>query len=170
MNSSAPFGSAIASLACAALVACATAEPPNPEPVRTPPPRAYEKTIHNYLAFKVRPPKNAEINVGQPEPGACPLDGQLSSARGWVVPVAYATRTGEPTGRQVVYITSKQYYFWFLGDTIAGVTPRIELCPGLVATFSEGARPASAALPEPSITAPTAASKADAQRRDSAAG
>src|SRR6185369_9916139 len=57
-------------------------------------------TITDYLAFKIRnPQKNAEVNFGAPEPGACALDAYTTSSRGWVVPVAYLTRTGEATGR-----------------------------------------------------------------------
>jgi hypothetical protein len=51
------------------------------------------------------------------------------------VPVAYVTRTGEATGKETIRINAKQYYFWFLGNTIAGITPRIELCPGLGSGF-----------------------------------
>jgi len=91
--------------------------------------------------------------VGQPEPGDCALDGYARSIRGWVVPVGYETRTGE-VGKEPIKVTVKPYYFWFLGDTIAGVTPRLELCPGLGATFTEPAPPggvvaASAASPSP---------------------
>ena len=39
------------------------------------------------------------------------------------------------TGKDTIRINTKQYYFWFLGSTIAGITPRIELCPGLGASF-----------------------------------
>jgi hypothetical protein len=139
--------------------------------VRTPPPRGYEKTITNYLAFRIRnPAKNAEISVGRPEPGPCSLDVSSASARGWVVPVAYASHTGAVTGKETIYITAKQYYFWFLGDTIAGITPRIELCPGLGSAFSESAPPVAAAgalvttaLPLPA-PAPEAGKKSEAVR------
>ncbi len=150
----------------AALVACATVEPATPTVIRTPAPQAYEKTITSYFAFRIRgSQKNTEISFGPLEPGACPLDGYLTSTRGWVVPVVRATRTGEATGRETINITTKQYYFWFLGNTIAGITPRIELCPGVGATVSEDAPPsvvagglATAAFPSP--TPP------DAQRRE----
>ena len=75
----------------------------------------------------------------------CPLDGHPASARGWVVPVVYATRAGEATGKETIKITTRQYYFWFLGDTIAGITPRIETCPGLGTVFADLAPPAAAA-------------------------
>jgi hypothetical protein len=129
---------------CAALVACAGTEPAAPTVARTPPPQDYEKTISNYFAFKIRgPQKNAQLNVAQPEPGSCALDGYLNSIRGWVVPVVYETRTGEPTGRETITITAKPYYFWFLGNTIAGVTPRQEQCPGVGSAFDEPAPPSA---------------------------
>ena len=124
------FGSALASILCAVFAGCASApDPTPPAPVRTRAPVGYEKTIDNYFAF--RNPgtrKNTEINIGKPEPGGCPLDGYVTSRRGWVVPVAQATRTGTP-GKDTVNITTRQYYFWFLEETIAGITPRMELCP-----------------------------------------
>jgi hypothetical protein len=128
---------------CAALIACAgTAEPPAPTVVRTRPPQAYEKTINNYFAFKIRgSQKNAQISVGQPEPASCALDGTANSMRGWVVVAAYETRSGELTGKETIKITAKPYYFWFLGDTIAGVTSRLERCPGQETAFDEVAPP-----------------------------
>jgi len=128
---------------CAALVACAgSAEPGPPTSIRTREPQDYKKTINSYFAFRIRGPrKNTEIIVDKPEPGDCLLDGDLSSRRGWVVPVAYSTHTGAAFGREVVQITTKQYYFWFLEDTIAGITPRLELCPGAVAMLFEDALP-----------------------------
>ena len=128
---------AISSALCAALVGCASSDDTaTTTVVRTPPPRNYEKTVTDYLAFKIRnQPKNAEVTVGPPEPGACALDAYTTSSRGWVVPVAYSTRTGEATGKDTIRINTKQYYFWFLGNTIAGITPRIELCPGIGAGF-----------------------------------
>jgi hypothetical protein len=131
MNPLSPFKLVIPSALCAALIGCASTDTTTTEVVRTPPPRNYEKTITDYLAFKIRnPQKNAEVNFGAPEPGACALDAYTTSSRGWVVPVAYLTRTGEATGKETIRINTKQYYFWFLGNTIAGITPRIELCPG----------------------------------------
>jgi hypothetical protein len=125
------------SILCGLLAACAgTGETGPPTVSRAPAPLDYEKTITNYLAFKIRgPQKNAEIRFGHPEPGDCPLEGYANSSRGWVVPVAYARRAGEATGKETIYITTKQYYFWFLGNTIAGITPRIETCPGIGASF-----------------------------------
>jgi hypothetical protein len=120
----------------ALVLGCASVDTAPPTVVRTAPPQNYEKTITNYLAFRIRnPQKNAEITVGAPEPGACALDAYTTSSRGWVVPVAYATRTGEATGKDTIRINSKQYYFWFLGNTIAGITPRVELCPGVGSGF-----------------------------------
>jgi hypothetical protein len=114
----------------------------------------YEKTVTDYLAFKIRnPQKNAEVTFGQPEPGACALDEYTTSSRGWVVPVAYSTRTGE-AGKDTIRINTKQYYFWFLGSTIAGITPRIELCPGLGAGFEPPPSdpPAATATASPATT------------------
>jgi hypothetical protein len=157
----------ISSALCAALVACASsADTTATDVVRTPPPRNYEKTITDYLAFKIRnPQKNAEVNFGAPEPGACALDAYTTSSRGWVVPVAYLTRTGEATGKETIRINTKQYYFWFLGSTIAGITSRIELCPGNGAGFEAPPNPATALV----TTASPAAGTGEAQRRDDAA-
>jgi len=165
MNPLSPFKLVLSSALCAALLGCASsADTATPEVVRTPPPRNYEKTITDYLAFKIRnPQKNAEVNFGAPEPGACALDAYTTSSRGWVVPVAYLTRTGEATGKETIRINTKQYYFWFLGNTIAGITPRIELCPGNGAGFE--APPATAAL---ASTASPVAATGEAQRRDEA--
>ena len=137
MNALCSFKLPICSVLCAAIVGCASnADTATPTVVRTPAPRNYEKTITDYLAFKIRnPQKNAEVSFGAPEPGACTLDAYTTSSRGWVVPVAYSTRTGEATGKDTIRINTKQYYFWFLGNTIAGITPRIELCPGLGTGF-----------------------------------
>ena len=147
---------------CAVLVGCAsTDQPAAPTAVRTAPPQGYEKTINNFLAFRIRGPRgNSQIVVGQPEPGDCALDGYARSIRGWVVPVGYETRTGE-VGKEPIKVSVKPYYFWFLGDTIAGVTPRIELCPGLGATFTEPTPPLAAALPAAAAPAPA---RPDAQR------
>jgi hypothetical protein len=145
---------AIFSALCAALIGCASSDDTaTTTVVRTPPPRNYEKTVTDYLAFKIRnPQKNAEVTFGQPEPGACALDAYTTSSRGWVVPVAYSTRTGE-AGKDTIRINTKQYYFWFLGSTIAGITPRIELCPGIGAGFEppppDPAAGASAATASP---------------------
>jgi hypothetical protein len=139
---------------CAALVGCASSADTTPTVVRTPPPVNYEKTVTDYLAFKIRnPQKNAEVTFGQPEPGACALDAYTTSSRGWVVPVAYSTRTGE-AGKDTIRINTKQYYFWFLGSTIAGITPRIELCPGLGAGFEPPPSdpPAATATASPATT------------------
>jgi hypothetical protein len=169
MNLLSSFRLATSSAWCAALLACAGGGEPAPATVvRTLPPKGYEKTITHYLAFRIRnPQKNSEISIGQPEPGGCPLDGYLTSARGWVVPVVYATRKGEVTGRETIYITTKQYYFWFLGDTIAGITPRIELCPGVGSAFNEPTQPspAAAGLLTTAFPSPT---KPDAPGREAA--
>ena len=161
MNLFQSFGPLSSAALCLVLAACAgSAEPPAPAVVRTPPPQGYEKTIHNYFAFKIRSPqKNAQINVARPEPGGCALDGHFNSIRGWVVPVAYETRTGELTGRETIRITAKPYYFWFLGNTIAGVTPRLETCPGLGSAFDEGEQPGAVAgaLRPTSFPSPAAA-------------
>lgn len=161
------FKVAAAASLCAAVVGCASGVDSTPTVVRTPPPQNYQTTITNYLAFKIRnPPKNAEVKFGPPEPGACALGGYVTSSRGWVVPVAYATRTGEATGKETIRINAKQYYFWFLGDTLAGVTPRIELCPGVGSGFdSPVPDPPAAALVTTGL--PTSA-QAEAQRREEA--
>lgn len=165
------FGLAASSAFCAALVACAGAGEPAPQTVvRTPAPKDYEKTITNYLAFRIRgSQKDAELAFSLPEPGDCPLDGHAASARGWVVPVVHATRKGEATGRETIKITTKQYYFWFLGDTIAGITPRIELCPGLGTLFGEVA-PLAAGAGEPLPAAVGSRAKADARAREGTGG
>ena len=87
--------------ACAVLAACATSpEPAAPTVVRTRAPVAYEKTIDNYLAFRLRnPQKNTRISVAPAEPGDCPIDGRPQSIRGWVVPVTHETFSGELTGK-----------------------------------------------------------------------
>lgn len=141
----------MSSALCAVLVGCAGGVDPGPPAVvRTPPPRNVEKTVTDYLAVKIRnPQKNAELAFSAPEPAECTLDISSTASRGWVVPVAYSTRTGEATGRETVRINTKQYYFWFLGSTIAGVTSRIELCPGAGTSFEA---PPSAAP----VAAPTA--------------
>jgi len=152
---------------CAAVIGCASVDTAPSPVVRTAPPQDYEKTITNYLAFRIRAPqKNAEISVGAPEPAACALDAYTTSSRGWVVPVAYVTRSGEVTGKDTIRINAKQYYFWFLGNTIAGITPRLELCPGLGASFESP-------LPDPASSAPMTAAlpvstSSDAKRQEDA--
>jgi hypothetical protein len=162
----------------AGLIACAgPGEPTTPTVVRTPPPQKYENTITNYFAFRVRSPqKNSELSFGQPEPGACALDGYITGRRGWVVPVSQATRASEVTGKETIRVNIKQYYFWFLGDTIAGITPRVELCPGLEATLIDGAAPSAAvggfvttASPLPSRSEPRV-DIADPSKRERAKG
>jgi len=174
MNMFPSFRSAAPSVLCAGLIACAgPGEPTTPVVVRTPPPQQYENTITNYLAFRIRnPQKNSELTFGQPEPGACALDGYITGRRGWVVPVSYATRTGEATGKETIRINIKQYYFWFLGDTIAGITPRIELCPGLEATLIEVAPPSTPAGGLLPTVVPVAAKPevADPSKRERAKG
>ena len=99
-------GMLLASLASVLLAACATSsEPAAPTVVRTRAPVAYEKTVNNYLAFKLRPQKNTRISVAPPEPGDCPIDGTPSSIRGWVVPVTHETFSGELTGKDTIRIT-----------------------------------------------------------------
>lgn len=113
---------------------------------RTAPPQDAEKTINNFFAFKLPgPQKNTHIGVGQAEPGDCALGGYGSSMRGWVVPVVYRTFSGELANRQTIQINEKQYYFWFHGNTIAGITRRAGLCPGLVSVFGDSETPAAAA-------------------------
>ena len=167
MNSLPSFKLAISSALCAALVGCASSADTTPTVVRTPPPQNYEKTVTDYLAFKIRnPQKNAEVTFGAPEPGACALDAYTTSSRGWVVPVAYSTRTGEATGKDTIRINTKQYYFWFLGNTIAGITPRIELCPGIGAGFE--APPPDPAAGGLAATASPGSATGEAPRREEA--
>ena len=166
MNLLSSFKVAASATLCAVVAGCASVDSTPPTVVRTPAPQNYETTITNYLAFKIRnPQKNAEISFSPPEPGACALGGYATSSRGWVVPVAYATRTGEATGKETIRINAKQYYFWFLGDTIAGITPRIELCPGPGPGFESPVPDPPAAM---MTTALPASANADAQRREEA--
>ena len=120
-----------AAAAIALLAGCAsTPEPEAPVVIRGRAPIGFEKTIRDYFAFRMpEPQSNVEVSFGKPEPGGCPLGLGRSSERGWVVPVAYATRRGSPTGRETINITGREYYFWFVTDTIAGVTTKMELCP-----------------------------------------
>ena len=147
-------------LASALLAACASSEPAAPTVVRARAPVAYEKTINNYFAFRPRPQKNTRINVASPEPGDCPLDGTPSSIRGWVVPVTQETFSGELTGKDTIRITAKPYWFWFNGETIAGITPRADLCPGIVSAFDD-ARPRTTTTSVAAPVVPVAA-RADA--------
>ena len=129
------------SMICAALAACASADPPITTATRTAAPHGYEKTITDYLAFRLRGArKNTRLTFGTPEPGSCALDGYANSMRGWVVPVLYETLSGE-IGKEKIRITAKQYYFWFLGETIAGIAPRLDLCPGVGSAFEEAPPP-----------------------------
>ena len=130
-HSSRPALAALTAALLAAVAGCASApEPTAPVVVRTRAPVGYDKAIKDYFAFRMpEPQSNVEISVGKPEPGACPLGLRRNSERGWVVPVIYATRRGAPSGREAINITGREYYFWFAADTIAGVTPRMELCP-----------------------------------------
>ncbi len=145
-------------LASVLLAACATSpEPPAPTVVRTRAPQGYEKTINNYMAFRVRPQKNSRIVVAPPEPGDCPIDGTPQSIRGWVVPVQQETFNGEPSGKDAIRITAKPYWFWFNGDTIAGITPRADLCPGIVSAFDEPKPRATTTVPVEAPVAPAAA-------------
>ena len=126
------LASAVAVGSCIALLAaCAsTSAPETPRVIRAPPPANYEKSIVNFFDLTIKgPQRNRELDIGKPEPGGCPVGGAITSQRGWVVPVIYATRSGQLTGREAINITGKAYYFWFREDTIYGVTPRPELCP-----------------------------------------
>ena len=150
-------GMLLASLASVLLAACATSsEPAAPTVVRTRAPVAYEKTVNNYLAFKLRPQKNTRISVAPPKPGDCPIDGTPSSIRGWVVPVTHETFSGELTGKDTIRITAKPYWFWFNGETIAGITPRADLCPGIVSAFDD-AKPRATTKPVEAPVTPVAA-------------
>ena len=119
-------------LAAAALVAgCASNAPPEaPVQVRTRAPVNYEKTITNFFDLTIRGAQpNRILTFGKPEPGGCPVGGQITSELGWVVPVQYATRTGAPGQESGVNVKGKEYYFWFRQETLYGVTPKMELCP-----------------------------------------
>lgn len=135
-----------ASVAVAALIGCSSTQDGPPTVIRSAAPQGYEDTINNFFAFRIPGPRpNAVIAVSAPEPGACPLGGYSASSRGWVVPTAYETRTRDASGKGAVNVTTKMYYFWFLGNTIAGISPRIELCPGVEMTFGEALAPAQVA-------------------------
>ena len=120
-----------AAAALALLAGCAsTPQPEAPVVIRGRAPVAYEKTIRDYFAFRMPEPQaNVEISVGKPEPGTCALGIGRNSERGWVVPVVYATRRGAPTGRESINITGREYYFWFVVDTISGITTKSGICP-----------------------------------------
>lgn len=157
------------SLASALLAGCATStEPAAPAVVRTRAPVAYEKTINNYLAFRLRPQKNTRVSVAPPEPGDCPIDGTPSSIRGWVVPVTQETFSGELTGKDTIRITAKPYWFWFNGETIAGITPRADLCPGIVSAFDEPKPRATTTTPVEPAVAPAAARESTETSRPTA--
>jgi len=97
---------------------------------RTRPPVDYENTINSYFALKIKnQPKNRKVAVSAPLPGGCPVGGHPSSERGWVVPVSYTTYSGVPNGKDIITIVTREYYFWFRQDTIAGVTAKMEICP-----------------------------------------
>ena len=155
------FRSAVSSALCAAVVGCASTEDAGPPAVlRTAAPQGYEETINSFFAFRIPGPQdNAVIAVSAPEPGACPLGGYSSSSRGWVVPAVYETRTREAFGKGTVSVTAKLYYFWFLGNTIAGISPRMELCPGVGMTFGEEVSP------KPAAEAPDAAKGAAGEKQ-----
>ena len=102
-----------------------------PVPVRTRAPANYERAITSFFDLTIRGAQpNRILTFGKPEPGGCPLGGQITSALGWVVPVQYATRTGSLTGKDAgINVKGKEYFFWFRQETLYGVTPRMELCP-----------------------------------------
>jgi hypothetical protein len=124
---------ATTTLSAALLAACASSGhdvSETPTVLRARAPTQYENTITNYFDLTIAgPQKDRELNIAKPEPGGCPVGGRPSSERGWVVPVLYTIRSGSLNGKDILTITSKQYYFWFRADTIAGVTSRLELCP-----------------------------------------
>lgn len=122
---------ATALVAAALAAGCASAPPPEPTVVRSRAPVNYENTITNFFDLTIRGPQpNRVLTIGKPEPGGCPVGGQVTSALGWVVPVQYATRTGTLTGKDAgINVKGKEYYFWFRQETLYGVTPRMELCP-----------------------------------------
>jgi len=139
MNRLPSFSSLFASLAVAALIGCAsTRDAETPPVIRSAPPQGYENTINSFFAFRIQGPQsNAVIGISSPEPGPCPLGGYAKSSRGWVVPTVYETRTRDASGKGTVNVRTKQYYFWFLGNTIAGISPRMDLCPGAEMTFGD---------------------------------
>src|SRR3954471_3424578 len=111
------------------LAGCASPVLEAPVAVRARPPANYENTITNFFDLSIRRPQpNRVLTIGNPEPGGCPVGGHATSALGWVVPVQYATKTGNLTGKDAgINIKGKEYYFWFRQDTLYGVTPRLEL-------------------------------------------
>lgn len=120
-------------LALAFVAGCASTPPPPAKPtvVRTRAPVNHEATITNFFDLSIRGPQpNRVLTIGKPEQGGCPVGGTVSSARGWVVPVQYTTRSGSLTGPNAgINVQSKEYYFWFRQETLYGVTPKMELCP-----------------------------------------
>jgi len=122
-----------AALAMAVVIAGCASDPVLEAPVvvRSRAPVNYESTITNFFDLTIRGPQpNRVLTFGKPEPGGCPLGGQVTSALGWVVPVQYATRTGSLTGRDAgITVKGREYYFWFRQETLYGVTQRMELCP-----------------------------------------
>ena len=80
----------------------------------------------------------------------------------------YETRTREPSGQGAVSVTSKQYYFWFLGNTIAGISPRIDLCPGVGVTFGEDVSPKQVAQGSATATAPGGQKQEEANKASAA--
>ena len=122
----------IATALVAALVAgCASTPPPEQTVVRSRAPVNYQSTITNFFDLSIKGPQpNRVLNIGKPEPGGCPVGGQITSGLGWVVPVQYSTRTGSLTGSDPgITVKGKEYYFWFRQETLYGVTTRVELCP-----------------------------------------
>jgi hypothetical protein len=98
-------------------------------PVVRAPVRYVESIVSFFNVTMPRNQRNGQLSVGTPELGGCPVGGRANGARGWVVPVTYSTRTGDPGKPGGISITAKQYYVWFREDTIYGVLGKPELCP-----------------------------------------
>ena len=77
-----------------------------------------------------------------------------------------STRSGEVTGQVTIPINTEEELFRFLGNTIAGITPWIELCPRQWCGFEAPPSPAVAAVGTDRVA--RAALIGEAQRRDDA--
>ena len=134
----------VSSALCAALVGCASSADTTPAVVRTPPPQTTKRrsptTWRSRSGIRRRTPRSPSVaRAGCLRPGRVHhLEPGLGRAGG----LLHAHRRSD--GKDTIRINTKQYYFWFLGNTIAGITPRIELCPGIGASFE--APPTAAAV------------------------
>jgi len=73
-----------------------------------------------------------------------------------VMPAIVSPLNQNQYGFAVIRITAKPYWFWFNGETIAGITPRADLCPGIVSAFDD-AKPRATTKPVEAPVTPVAA-------------